>query len=101
VVLSPSVAAGLRQAGEARIPAPPAVRARMARDGTRRLLGSLKLCLDSRGRVAAVTVLRSTGHAEYDEALRDGMRRWRYSPYTVDGRATPACTVVTVVYVQE
>lgn len=100
-VISPDVAKGLRKSGNDQIPAPTSVRTQMMRASKTKAVGTLKLCLDARGRVERVQVLKSTGYDEYDELLQKEMRAWRYEPYKVDGEGVPACTVVTIVYVMK
>jgi TonB family protein len=100
-VISPDVAKGLRKSGNDQIPAPTAVRTAMLRAKQSKAVGTIKLCLNGRGKVDRVEVLKSTGYDEYDDVLVDEMRDWRYEPYTVDGEGVPACTVVTIVYVMK
>jgi hypothetical protein len=63
-----------------------------------RLVGSWKLCLNNRGAISEVTVLKGTGVPAYDAKVESDMRGWRYRPWLVDGKAVPICTVVTVIY---
>jgi len=100
-VLSPDVAAGLRKSGNEQIPAPQSVRVSMMRADQSRVVGTIKLCLGTDGRVDRVQVLKSTGYDAYDDVLVDEIRDWRYAPYTVEGEPVPACTVVTIVYVMK
>jgi TonB family protein len=99
--LTPDVARGLRKSGNERIPAPQSVRVSMMRANESRLVGTIKLCLDTRGHVDRVQVLKSTGYDKYDDVLVDEIRDWRYEPYKVEGEPVPACTVVTIVYVMQ
>jgi len=46
------------------------------------------------------TVLKSSGFPAYDARLVDEVRRWRYTPFVIDGRPTPVCSVVQFVYNQ-
>lgn len=90
---------GQRIAGNPQIAAPESVRAVMQRQGARRAVGSIEMCLSRTGAVSNLKLLRSTGYPEYDSALIAGMRTWRYRPYRLDsGAAVPVCTVVTFVY---
>lgn len=72
----------------------------IARADTKEVRGTVKLCLSSGGQVSSVTVIKPTGFDAYDAKLEREMRGWRYQPYTVDGVATPVCTMVTFVYRQ-
>ena len=90
---------GSRIEGNPRIAPPDSVRQAMARLDQQKLDGAVKMCLDRAGTVRSLRILRSTGHAEYDQRLLAGMRTWRYRPYKLDsGAAVPVCTVVTFIY---
>jgi len=90
---------GHRIEGDPQIAPPDIVKQAMARSGLDRLKGDVKMCLDKEGRVRSLRLLRSTGHAEYDQRLLAGMRTWRYHPYKLDsGASVPVCTVVTFIY---
>ncbi len=90
---------GHRIEGDPQIAPTDTVKQAMARSGLDRLTGHVKMCLDKQGRVRSLQLLRSTGHAAYDQRLLAGMRTWRYHPYTLDsGAAVPVCTVVTFIY---
>lgn len=90
---------GARIAGNPRIEPPDSVRQAMVRLAQVKLDGRVKMCLDRAGSVRSLRILRSTGHAEYDQRLLAGMRSWRYRPYKLDsGAAVPVCTVVTFIY---
>lgn len=90
---------GSRIEGDPRIGPPDSVRQAMARTGQDMVRGHVKMCLDREGSVRSLRVLRSTGHAEYDQRLLAGMRSWRYRPYRLDsGQKVPVCTVVTFIY---
>lgn len=97
-VVAPDLMEGRRIAGEPRILPPEVVRRRMLRSGQRSTRAVLKMCLDRSGRVVETTVLSSSGHPEYDRALRLGVRTWRYHPYTIDGARVAVCTALTFVY---
>ncbi len=90
---------GSRIEGNPRIEPPDSVRQAMVRLAQRKVEGAVKMCLDRAGNVGSLRILRSTGHAEYDQRLLAGMRAWRYRPYRLDsGAAVPVCTVVTFIY---
>lgn len=55
-----------------------------------------RLEVDERGAVVAVTVLRSSGWPDLDEAARSGLLGWRFQPATCGG-APRACIVEHVV----
>ena len=90
---------GSRIEGNPRIAPPDSVRQAMVRLGQSRVDAAVKMCLDRGGGVRSLRILRSTGHAEYDQRLLAGMRTWRYRPYRLDsGETVPVCTVVTFIY---
>lgn len=90
---------GSRIEGNPRIEPPDSVRQAMVRLSQQKVDGAVKMCLDRAGNVRSLRILRSTGHAEYDQRLLAGMRTWRYRPYRLDsGAAVPVCTVVTFIY---
>jgi hypothetical protein len=65
-----------------------------------KVTGTFRLCLDEAGRVESVLPMKSTGLPAYDRDLLAGMARWRYSPYTIDGKPVPVCTAITFIYSQ-
>jgi len=50
----------------------------------------LRVCVDARGSVTDVRVLRSAGPA-LDSQFPTVLRRWRYRPMKVDGQPVPFC----------
>ena len=52
------------------------------------------------GRIHEVVVLRdlvfSPPFPQMSQAIVDALRQWTYAPTTVDGKAVPVCTTVTV-----
>lgn len=65
-----------------------------------RLVGSFRVCIDESGHVESAVPMRSTGYASYDREILQGIGRWAYSPFQVDGQAVPVCTAVTFIYTQ-
>ena len=90
---------GTRVSGNAQIQPPAPVLMAMSRDGTHRLQGTIKICIDRRGQVSSVDILDSTGHESYDSKLLNEMRSWRYRPYQANGEAIPVCSSITFIYV--
>jgi TonB family protein len=77
-----------------------AVRLQMQRRGVRRIGAVVNFCLSPSGLVQSLHFKGASGFPVYDLALLETMRTWRYSPYMVDGKASPVCTEVTFVYDQ-
>lgn len=50
----------------------------------------LRVLISPQGRVADVSIRRSSGHARLDEAAIDAMRHARFQPYTENGVAHAA-----------
>ncbi len=73
----------------------------MARTGKAKHVGSLKTCISASGSVTSVKLIKSTGYPAYDRLLKSGVRRWRYKPYSVSGKAIPVCTVINFIYKQQ
>jgi TonB family protein len=73
----------------------------IARAGNPSVIGVFNVCIDSAGNVADISVLRSTEFSSYDAKIQREIRGWRYQPVTLDGKPSPACTVVTLVYQQK
>jgi hypothetical protein len=74
----------------------------MQRAGKAKIVGTWKLCLDDAGNVSRVTKLKGTGFAAYDTLITNVIRgTWRYRPVFIDGRPTPVCTAVTIIYSQK
>lgn len=76
------------------------VKRAMAKRHDGSIVGAFRLCLDESGHVESVLPIRSTGYASYDRELMAGIWKWVYSPFLVDGVATPVCTAVTFHYSQ-
>jgi TonB family protein len=101
-VVPEKVLEGHRVAGETFIPAPEAVRQQMHRARVERITATLRICIDRRGEVAGVDLLRPSGHPEWDRRLARAARDWRYRPYRLEG-GTPVAArgPVTLLYVMK
>ena len=102
-IVPPTIAKGLRERGDERILPSRTTQLAMVHDGTTQVRGTFRLCVDERGDVTSVRTLSSTGYADYDDALVEGMRGWHYRPYLVQradepARPMPMCTVQMFVY---
>ena len=64
-----------------------------------RVISSFKLCIDVRGSVGSVTMLKSSGFDVYDRAIQAEIKQtWAYAPFEVNGVRVPVCTAVTFIY---
>jgi TonB family protein len=70
----------------------------MVKQGEKRLLATVKMCLNRGGSVESVQMLKKSGYAEYDTLILSQMRLWKYRPFKVNGQAVPVCTSVTFVF---
>lgn len=98
VVLKPTVFAALRQRGKIHIHPPSAVQHQMVRDDMRETSAAVRICLTTSGSIASAAILRSTKYADYDAEILREVRQWQYSPYTVNGKPVPACSMVHFQY---
>lgn len=98
VNVPPTVAKGLRLSGDEQVFPARMTQLAMVHDGKTQVRGTFQVCVDEGGSISSVRRLASTGYDDYDGALMDAMRGWRYKPYAVDGKAAPMCTVQVFVY---
>ena len=76
-------------------------KARIMESKKDRVIGSFKLCISVTGTVASITTLKSTGYPAYDGRIDREMRKWKYTPYLVNGTPQPVCTAITFIYAQK
>lgn len=98
VMVPPSVMQGLRISGETQIHPSRVVKTQILADGKSKVIGTLKVCIQTSGAIASATLLTSTKYPEYDQQLLEAARRWHYRPYTVNNVAVGACAAVSFVY---
>lgn len=65
------------------------------------VIGVFNVCIDSKGDVADISVVRSTRFPAYDAKIQRQVRTWRYQPVLLGGLPAPVCTKVTFVYQQK
>lgn len=97
-MVTPTVAAGLRIAGNEKIYPPDTVKLAMQRDGTSAVNATVKICIDKGGAIDEVRLMKKTGYADYDRELEQQIRRWKYRPYQVNGVETTMCTAIQINY---
>ena len=83
-----------------RITPPYADKLHMVRSDKSQLIAVVQMCLNKRGTVAQLRLIKTSGYPGHDAKLLRLMRAWTYRPYEVNGRAVPVCTTVTFVYRQ-
>ena len=94
----PTLLEKLRIAGSKVIVPDAQTRQDMLAAGKSKVVASMKLCLDDKGSVSAVTLLKSSGFPAYDRKISSEMRQWIYKPYKMNGKAIPVCTAETFIY---
>ena len=94
----PQLLESLRISGDKVIAPDDATQKQIKKSGKERIIGAYKMCLDVSGTVSLISQLKSTGYAAYDQKITKAMRTWRYKPYQINGKATPVCTAVTLIY---
>ena len=97
----PTLLEGSRIAGEKMIVPNDVTKTEIQRSGKEKVVGAYKLCINISGEVVTVNQLKSTGFGAYDAKIQAEMRRWRYRPFMVNGRAVAVCTAVTFIYSQK
>lgn len=93
----PSALERLRVRGTAKIEPDATTKQRMKRAGKTRVTAVLKLCVDRTGRPQSVTLLKSSGFADYDRKLDREMRRWMFRPYPAGGSVMQVCSAMTFI----
>ena len=58
----------------------------------------LRITVDTDGRVKHVEVLSSSPPGVFEESALTAVRRWRFKPIEVDGKAVEASATTTVVF---
>jgi hypothetical protein len=91
-----------RTAGDKNIVPDDRTKIAIGRAGLRRLVGSFKMCIDTRGRVAVVVPLQPTGVESYDQKiLRTIKTTWVFEPVLDGNQPVPVCSGVTFIYSQD
>lgn len=90
-----------RISGQKNIQPPDPVKISIKRDGKSRVVGVVKMCLSSGGRVKSLRMIKKTGYVAYDKKIRAKMNQWKYRPFKVNGKAVPVCSAVTFIYTQK
>jgi periplasmic protein TonB len=87
-------------AGERNISPDDTTKTDIKTSGKDRVVTKYRMCIDAGGGVTTLSLMQSSGFADYDKKIAREMRQWRYRPFMVDGKAVPVCTVVTFIYSQ-
>jgi Gram-negative bacterial TonB protein C-terminal len=93
--------AALRIDGDEQI-SPDALTAReILRAERTNVVGVFQVCIDSKGDVADIAVVKSTSFRAYDTKIQRQIRTWKYQPVLLGGQPAPVCTMVTLIYQQK
>jgi len=84
--------------GDPQIRPPDDVRSAMQAASQSQLVTAVQMCLDRRGHVSRLHLIKSSGYPAYDQRILDEMRDWRYRPYEVNDQPIPICTAITFLY---
>lgn len=68
------------------------------RKGQTGLIASVRICISASGSVSDLKVTRSSGSPSYDLQITTAMREWRYAPIMLEGKPSPACSLVHFVF---
>jgi hypothetical protein len=98
VFVPPAVIKGMRIFGETQIVPPATVKTAILRGGGKRVVAVFRVCVGQRGEISSIDVQKPSGYPAYDAVLVDGLQRWRYKAYEVNGRPVAVCGVVTFIY---
>ena len=96
--IPPSLLDARRVHGTRAIEPDAATKATIKRSASGAVTASLKVCADTRGKVNAVSLLKSSGHRAYDRKLERDVRAWEFRPFMVGSRVVPVCSAFTFTY---
>ncbi|HEY0189943.1 MAG TPA: hypothetical protein VGC42_02400 [Kofleriaceae bacterium] len=96
--VAPGVLSALRLSGTTQIRPDEVTQSQIARDGSSKVSGTVKLCVGVDGGVTSARMLASTRYPSYDATLLSAVSGWRYQPYSVGGVTVSACSTVTFIY---
>ena len=99
--VTPQALEAQRISGDKNITPDDVTKTEIQRSGKSKLVVPVKLCVTETGRVKSVHVLKSSGFSAYDSKIKKEMGAWKYRPFTVNSKAVPVCTAITLIYVQK
>jgi hypothetical protein len=89
---------GHRIAGEKNIGLPDSALESFHRRRIRKTRAVVQVCLDQQGSPFSIFFKESTGDKDADMRIHDGIARWRYQPYVVNGEPSKVCFLVVFNY---
>lgn len=99
--VAPQAFEAQRISGEKQILPDDVTKTEIQRAGKTQFMVPVKVCVATNGAVSDVRVLKSSGFPAYDQKLNREIRKWRYTPFTVNGMPAPACGMVNFAYRQK
>ncbi len=84
----------LRISGMTSIEPDAVTRQQIIADGHEQVAIIFRICIDEIGAVASAKLLAPSGYPAYDTAQIAATRGWKFKPYRIDGKPSPACSVV-------
>jgi len=96
---SPDHLESLRIRGSINIQPDDQTKKKFKETAAKKMIGSFKYCIDTKGAVSSVSVIKPTGYDAYDQKIQRVIKdEWGYKPYVVAGTAVPVCTAVVFIY---
>src|SRR5262249_44689232 len=87
-----------RTAGE-KLPRLPAGANMIAhRDGVKRMMVGVKLCVSESGVPATASLVKASDYADANERILAEVKKWRFRPYLYNGQPVPVCTATLLNY---
>ena len=99
--VAPQAFEAQRISGEKQILPDDVTKTEIQRAGKTQFMVPVKVCVATNGAVSDVRMLKSSDLPAYDQKLNREIRKWRYTPFTVNGMPAPACGMVNFAYRQK
>jgi protein TonB len=68
------------------------------RDGVKRMMVGVKLCVSETGAPTSATLVKASDYADANERILAEVKRWRFRPYLYNGQPIPVCTATLLNY---
>src|SRR5262249_39882921 len=91
----------LRISGDKSPALPGNIKAIARRDGVKRILLAVEVCVGVEGQVSSAKMLKSSDYDEANDAVLAAIRKWRFRPYLTDGAPNAVCTGIVLPYAVE
>jgi hypothetical protein len=94
----PSPALGERVSGSSFVAPDDEDKYRVLQAGVMKLVSAFHFCIDERGSVSRIVMLRTSGLPKYDQKIMTTIGSWRYKPFLDEGQPVPVCSSVHFIY---